>query len=100
MTVTLTDGLPSHPGVVQTSVRAANRVGDEARAADALPGPEGIAGLEAWALVSDEVAVAGAWSFRHGDDLGIYAVGTAPRWRRRGHATALVRHVLVEAHRR
>jgi GNAT superfamily N-acetyltransferase len=38
--------------------------------------------------------VSSAWSFRHGTDCGIYAAETVPGWRRRGLATALLRHVL------
>ena len=53
--------------------------------------------LDGWVLIHDQVAVAGAWSFLHDSDCGIYAVGTVPRWRRQGFARALVEHVLAEA---
>ena len=46
------------------------------------------------------LAVAGAWSFLHGSDCGIYAVGTMPGWRRRGLSRALMVHVLGDAQRR
>jgi ribosomal protein S18 acetylase RimI-like enzyme len=36
----------------------------------------------------------------YGDDCGIYAVGTAPEWRRRGIARTLVQHALADSHRR
>ena len=32
-------------------------------------------GLATWVMAHDEVAVAGAWSFLHERDCGIYAVG-------------------------
>lgn len=50
-----------------------------------------------WALVADEHAVATAYTHRHGDDCGIYAVGTLQPWRRRGLARRLVEHILADA---
>jgi GNAT superfamily N-acetyltransferase len=51
-------------------------------------------------LVDGEDAVAGAWTYRHGRDVGVYAVGTVPGWRRRGLARRLMLHVLADADRR
>ncbi len=41
--------------------------------------------------------VSAAWSFRHGDDVGVFAVGTVPAWRRRGIGAALTGHILADA---
>jgi GNAT superfamily N-acetyltransferase len=51
-------------------------------------------------MVHDHRAVAGAWSFLHDGDCGIYAVGTSPGWRRLGFARALVEHVMADARHR
>ena len=88
-------------GVVPASIGAATRAaGDEPVPAGDLGQPETAPGLSAWVMVQDDVAVAGAWSFLHEEDCGIYAVGTLPGWRRRGFARALVEHVLADARRR
>jgi GNAT superfamily N-acetyltransferase len=78
---------------VATATRATD---EEVPVADLAP-PDGLPGLSAWVLVDGGVAVAGAWSFRHDEDCGIFTVGTAPAWRRRGFARALVEHVLADA---
>jgi GNAT superfamily N-acetyltransferase len=101
MQATLSPGLQAHDGVVQTSIAAATRAaGDEAVPVSDLGTPERVPGLTAWVMVRDRVAVAGAWSFLHGTDCGIYAVGTMPGWRRQGLARALVEHVLRDARQR
>jgi len=101
MQTTLGPGLRAHDGVVRASIAAATRAaGDEAVPVSDLGEPERVPGLTAWVMVRDGVAVAGAWSFVHGSDCGIYAVGTMPGWRRRGLARALTAHVLGEAQRR
>ena len=41
--------------------------------------------------------MAGAWSYLHRTDCGLYAVGTVPSMRRRGFARTLVEHVLAAA---
>jgi ribosomal protein S18 acetylase RimI-like enzyme len=56
--------------------------------------------MAGWVAVDGEVAIAGATSFLHGSECGIYAVGTAPPWRRRGIARRLVEHALADAARR
>ncbi len=99
MTVTLAPGLPSYSAVVRTSIEAAGLATDEPVPVTDLSAPEDVPGLQGWALVLDGAAVAGAWSYLHGSDCGIYAVGTVPAWRRRGLAAALVRHVLADAWR-
>ena len=53
--------------------------------------------LAGWVRGDGDVAVAGAYRFLHGSDCGVYAVGTAPAWRRRGLARSLVEHVLADA---
>jgi ribosomal protein S18 acetylase RimI-like enzyme len=79
------------------SLTAALRAGDEPVPLIDLGEPERTPGLAAWVLIRADVAVAGAWTYRNGDDCGLYTVGTAPAWRRRGLATALMRHVLAKA---
>jgi len=54
--------------------------------------------ITGWALVDDGQVVTSAYTHRHGDDLGIYAVGTPSQWRRRGYAAALMRTVLADAY--
>jgi GNAT superfamily N-acetyltransferase len=97
MRAVLQPGPTRTDGVVRTSIDAAIRAADEPLDTAELGSPEAVPGLAAWALLRDGAAVAGAWSFRHGADCGIYTVGTAPAWRRRGLATALLRHVLAVA---
>jgi GNAT superfamily N-acetyltransferase len=96
----LRDDLRSHPGVVPTAVDPASQVGDEPVALAELLDADSGRGIQGWALAHEGVAVAGAWSCIDGDDCGIYAVGTAPEWRRRGFGRALVEHVLADARRR
>jgi GNAT superfamily N-acetyltransferase len=55
--------------------------------------------LAGWVVLDDEVAVAGAYRYLHGTDCGIYAVGTAPDWRRRGIGKRLVAHIMADAAR-
>jgi len=100
MRADLSRGLESHEGVVRTSIASAALAGDEPIRADHLGIPEPAGGLAAWVMVRDGLAVAGVWSIQHGTDCGIYAVGTAPGWRRQGLARALVEHVLADARRR
>jgi ribosomal protein S18 acetylase RimI-like enzyme len=56
--------------------------------------------IAGWVAIDGEVAVAGAYRYLHGSDCGIYAVGTAPAWRRRGIAGRLVDHIMADAARR
>jgi GNAT superfamily N-acetyltransferase len=101
METRLQPGLRLHDEAVSTSIATATRAAGEepVRRADLEP-PDGVPGLSGWVLLQDDLAVAGAWSFLHGDDCGIYAVGTLPQWRRRGFARALMEHVLADASRR
>ena len=100
MRASLPPGLHSHDGVVRASIADASRAGDEPVPFIDLGNPEEEPGVAGWVMLHDAVAVAGAWSFLHEKDCGIYAVGTAPRWRRRGLARNLVEHVLADARRR
>jgi len=100
MQATLPKGLRLHDGVAPASIAAATRATDEPVPAADLGEPETAPGLAAWVMVQDDVAVAGAWSFLHESDCGIYAFGTLPGWRRRGLARSLVEHVLADAERR
>lgn len=93
-------GMPSHPGVLRTTVHAAAVAGDRPVPADLVPDPDDTSDVDGWVLIYDEYAVAGAWTFRNGSDVGVYAVGTAPDWRRRGLARVLMLHVLADAQRR
>jgi GNAT superfamily N-acetyltransferase len=97
MQANLAAGLRQHEGVVRASIRAATRAGDEPIPATDLGEPETVSGLTGWVMIQDGYAVAGVWSFRHGSDCGIYALGTVPKWRRRGLARALMEHVLADA---
>lgn len=99
MTAELDDGVPSHPGVLETTVEMASQVGELPVAAAAVPDCPGGSDIMGWALIEDEMAVAGAWTYRIGNDVGVYAVGTAPGWRRRGLGRALMLHVLAAAYR-
>jgi hypothetical protein len=76
MTLGLPDRLPSHPGVLQTTVDVAARGGEVPLPADGLPGPDETRAVHGWVLVHDEHAVAGAWTYLNGRDVGVYAVGT------------------------
>ncbi len=96
MQATLPRGLCQHDSVVRTSIATATRASDEPVPVSDIEEPEG-PNLAGWVLIHDQVAVAGAWSFLHHRDCGIYAVGTVPRWRRQGLASALVEHMLAEA---
>jgi len=93
----LPPGLRLHDGIVRASFADASRAGDEPVPFTDLGEPEMEPGLAGWVMVHKEVAVAGAWNFLHEQDCGIYAVGTAPGWRRRGLARSLVEHVLADA---
>ena len=91
----------AHDAVLRTSIAAATcAAGDEPIPVADLPDPDRVPGLSGWVLVHDGMAVAGAWSFLHGSDCGIYTVGTLPQWRRRGFAGALTDHLLADAQRR
>lgn len=83
--------------VVRTSIATATRASDEPVPVADLGEPDQVPRLAGWVLVHDGWAVAGAWSYRHRADCGIYAVGTVPSMRRRGFARSLVEHVLADA---
>jgi ribosomal protein S18 acetylase RimI-like enzyme len=100
MQASLDRAFPQHVSIVRASIAAAIRATDEAVPTSELGKPNAVPGLAAWVMVQERVAVAGAWSFLHGQDCGIYAVGTVPSWRRRGGARSLVEHVLGDAARR
>jgi GNAT superfamily N-acetyltransferase len=97
MQAALTPRLRYHNGVVRTSIATATRATDEPVPAADLGPPDRVPALSAWVMVHDDLAVAGAWSFLHRSDCGIYAVGTVPDWRRRGFARSLMEHVLADA---
>jgi ribosomal protein S18 acetylase RimI-like enzyme len=99
MTARLAPGAARTDGVVRTSLTSALRAGDEPVPVAELGAPETVPGLAAWVLVRDELAVTGAWTYRHGTDLGVYTVGTPPALRRQGLATTLLRHLLADAER-
>ncbi|HEX3296658.1 MAG TPA: GNAT family N-acetyltransferase [Nocardioides sp.] len=98
MTRTLTPGALPSPAAVRTSIEAASLATDEP--VRALSEPDDIPGLDGWVFVHEGAAVAGAWSYLHGTDCGLYAIGTVPHLRRRGLAAALIQHVLADAYRR
>ena len=100
MTRELSAGLPLDRRVRCTTVDAAGRAGDAPVPADELPFADPGSEVLGWSLVEGGSAVVGAWSYRSGADVGIYAVGTVPAWRRRGLASRLMLHVLADAYRR
>jgi ribosomal protein S18 acetylase RimI-like enzyme len=90
-----------HKGVARISLSALDRIANnEPVPANELGEPELVPGLSMWAMIRDDVAVACAYTFIHGDDCGVYAVGTPPQWRRRGFARSLMEHVLSDAAQR
>jgi GNAT superfamily N-acetyltransferase len=97
MWATLPPGLHQHGSVVRTSIATATRATDEPVSARDIEEPDAVPNLDGWVLIHDQVAVAGAWSFLHDKDCGLYALGTVPGWRRQGFARALVEHVLAHA---
>lgn len=97
MELDIAQQLPRDARVVRTSVAAATRATDEPVPAGELPGPDADSDMDAWVLVQDGAAVAGAWSHLRDTDCGVYAVGTVPASRRRGRARALMQHVLADA---
>jgi ribosomal protein S18 acetylase RimI-like enzyme len=99
MRADLVDGLRTTGDAVRTSVTGAADAGDAPLAVEDLDTPAGGA-IEGWVMVRDGLAVAGLWSCIHDDDCGIYTVGTAPEWRRREVARALVEHALADARAR
>jgi ribosomal protein S18 acetylase RimI-like enzyme len=100
MTADIADNLPTRRNVVCTSVDAANIAGEEPIRADQLPDGDEHCDLQGWVLIEDQLAVAGAWTYLNRSDVGIYAVGTAPDFRRRGLARDLMLHLLAAARRR
>ena len=100
MRAELHDGRAESATVRVASILDAAAAGDEPIAVAELDEPTEAVGLDAWVLVRGGHAVAGAWSCVYDGDCGIYAVGTAPEWRRRGFARTLVEHALADAHQR
>lgn len=100
MELTLAEAPPVPAGVVRTSIAAAGQAGDEPVPAVDLPHPDHGSRLDAWVMVRDGMAAAGAWSIVEGTDCGIYAVATAPECRRRGLASFLMQGVLSDGYRR
>jgi ribosomal protein S18 acetylase RimI-like enzyme len=84
------------PVSVSTALRASDEPIPFVELAEATPDTP----LAGWVAVDGEVAVAGAYRYLHESDCGIYAVGTAPHWRRRGIARRLLEHVIADAARR
>jgi GNAT superfamily N-acetyltransferase len=101
MQATVSHGLRFDDGVVATSIGSVTRVvvGGPLPAIHLEPAQR-TSGVSGWVMVQNGVAVAGAYTFLHGHDCGIYAVGTAPEWRRRGLARRLVEHAMADAARR
>jgi len=97
MTAALADQFGPDPEVRHTSVCCAVQATDVGVPVAELDAPDGVPALDAWVLVVDEMAVSGAWTFRHGADCGVYGVGTVPELRRRGLARRLMEHVLDNA---
>jgi ribosomal protein S18 acetylase RimI-like enzyme len=100
MVAELSDALQPSPDAARTSIASAGVAGDEPVPVGELDAPDSGQALDAWAMVREGFAVAGVWACVHDGDCGIYAVGTAPDWRRRGLAGALVEHALADARSR
>ncbi|HEY7047200.1 MAG TPA: GNAT family N-acetyltransferase [Jatrophihabitantaceae bacterium] len=95
----LPDRLPRHPDVVRASIADVERLeAGEPIPASRLGPPDRVPGLNSWVLLHDGTAAAAAYTYRHGPDCGVYAVGTRPERRRRGLARALLQHALADAH--
>jgi GNAT superfamily N-acetyltransferase len=88
----------SNASVVRTSIHTATLATEQP--VDVVADPDCVPNLDGWVYVNEGAAVAGAWSYLNKTDIGLYAIGTAPTFRRRGIAAALVRHILADAHRR
>ena len=87
MRVVLPERPRFHEGVVRISRSALDRIAnDEPVPENELGTPDLVPGLSMWAMIRDDVAVSCAYTFIHGEDCGVYAVGTLPVWRRRGFA--------------
>lgn len=97
MQATLRSGLQLDQRVTRTSIAAATRATDEPVPLSELEEPVPASNLTAWVIRAEDAAVAGAWSFLHARDCGIFTVGTCPGWRRRGLARSLVEHVMADA---
>jgi GNAT superfamily N-acetyltransferase len=97
MTARLMGQFDRDPDVSRTSIVSAVQASDVAVPIANLGTPEDVPGLDAWVLIEDGMAVAGAWTYRHGADCGVYAVGTVPEMRRRGFARRLMGHLLNHA---
>jgi ribosomal protein S18 acetylase RimI-like enzyme len=91
---------PSTADVRATSLASAASAGDAPIAVEVLGDAEGAPGVDAWVMIDGAAAVAGVWTVLHEHDCGVYAMGTAPGWRRRGLARALLEHALADAWRR
>jgi ribosomal protein S18 acetylase RimI-like enzyme len=100
MHTTLDGAYARHHAVVATSIGSALLAGDEPVPRDEIEAPRADEEHDAWVFVRDGVAVASVWTYLHDDDCGVYAAGTAPAWRRRGIAHALMAHALADAQRR
>jgi ribosomal protein S18 acetylase RimI-like enzyme len=93
----LDGGLRRHEDAICTTVASAALAGDEPVARGAIDAPEPGADITGWVMTRDGSAIAGLWSCVHDGDCGIYAVGTAPGFRRRGIARSLIEHALAVA---
>ena len=89
-------GFERHDGVVATSVATAALAGDEPVAAGKSTRPKPI--LSSRRGCSCATARGrGLWACVRDGDCGIYAMGTAPHWRRQGLARSLIEHTLAVA---
>lgn len=99
MHLTIPAGLRKDDRVHRVSSAALLRLtADETVPADELGEHNPGASVAGWALVERGQAVASAYTHHHAGDVGIYAVGTLPGWRRRGLARRLVEHALAAAY--
>lgn len=99
MTLDLAAGMPLlHARVQRTTAAAANVAGESPVPVEDLPAAGDDSDVRGWVLTAGAHAIAGAWTFRDGQDVGVYAVGTVPQYRRRGIARALMLHVLADAY--
>jgi GNAT superfamily N-acetyltransferase len=100
MTAELGPDMPFDPAVRRTTAEAASDAGDDALPVESLPAADDTAAIDGRVVVHGDCAIAGAWTFLSGEDVGVYAVGAVPEWRRRGVARRLMLHVLAEARKR
>ncbi|HEX4015571.1 MAG TPA: GNAT family N-acetyltransferase [Frankiaceae bacterium] len=101
MQLSMPPGLEFHEAVIPASIDTVARFDEESRMTSADVGtPDDVPGLYGWAILHEGEVASMAWSYEYLGECGVYAVETLPRFRRRGLATSLMRHLLAAAQER